>query len=196
VLKTLFGKPPSTARKNPADGLNHHDLNDTEKVLSSRLMRINHTGEVCAQGLYQGQALTAKLPNVKDSMEQAAKEENDHLIWCEDRIKELNGQTSYLNPFWFFGSYFMGAAAGLLGDKWSLGFVAETEKQVEKHLDSHLLKISENDLKSRAIIRQMREDEIKHAKNAIDGGGVALPIIIKKIMKSTAGIMTRTVYWV
>jgi len=193
-LRTLFGKPNITERANPADTVEEGELSEQEKELAGRLMRINHSGEVAAQGLYQGQALTAKLPEVKEKMERAAQEENDHLDWCEQRIKELGTHTSYLNPFWYAGSVAIGATAGLAGDKWSLGFVAETEHQVVRHLDRHLAQISELDNKSRAILEQMKEDEGHHATAAIDAGGAELPKPIKSFMSLTSKIMTKTTY--
>lgn len=193
-LRTLFGKPNITERANPGNTAEEGELSSQEKDLAGRLMRINHSGEVAAQGLYQGQALTAKLPEVKAKMERAAQEENDHLDWCEQRINELGAHTSYLNPFWYLGSVAIGATAGLAGDKWSLGFVAETEHQVVRHLSSHLTQISEQDHKSRAILTQMKEDEGQHATVAINAGGAALPSPVKKFMSLTSKIMTKTAY--
>lgn len=193
-LRTLFGKPNITERSNPENAVDEGELSSQEKELAGRLMRINHSGEVAAQGLYQGQALTAKLPEVKAKMERAAQEENDHLDWCEQRINELGTHTSYLNPFWYAGSVAIGAAAGLAGDKWSLGFVAETEHQVVRHLHEHLEQISENDHKSRAILEQMKEDEGHHATVAINAGGADLPSPVKKFMSLTSKIMTKTAY--
>lgn len=193
-LRTLFGKPAITERKNPEDAVDEVELTAQDKELAGRLMRINHSGEVAAQGLYQGQALTAKLPEVRAKMERAAQEENDHLDWCEQRINELGTHTSYLNPFWYFGSVAIGATAGFAGDKWSLGFVAETEHQVVRHLNQHLDQISENDHKSRAILEQMKEDEGHHATAALNAGGAALPTPVKKFMSLTSKIMTKTVY--
>lgn len=195
-VTTLFGNPLSTGRMDPAKDKADQQMKANEKDLSARLMRINHTGEVCAQALYQGQAMTAQLQNVKENMNQAAAEENDHLIWCKQRIKELNSHTSYLDPLWYAGSYAIGATAGKIGDKWSLGFVAETENQVVKHLEGHLNKISSKDEKSRAIIEQMKKDELKHASNAIKGGGMPLPKPVKKLMQMSAKVMTTTVFWV
>ncbi len=193
-LRTLFGKPSVTERPNPENTVAEGELSANEKELAGRLMRINHSGEVAAQGLYQGQALTAKLPDVREKMERAAEEENDHLDWCKQRINELDTHTSYLNPLWYFGSVAIGAAAGLAGDKWSLGFVAETEHQVVRHLTSHLNQISENDHKSRAILEQMKEDEGHHATAALDAGAAELPVPVKKFMALTSKIMTKTVY--
>jgi len=157
-------------------------------------MRVNHSGEVSAQGLYQGQALTAKLPDVRAKMEQAAIEENDHLVWCEQRLKDLDARKSLLNPIWYGGSFLIGATAGLLGDKWSLGFVAETEHQVVRHLDEHLESLSESDERSRAILDQMKIDEAKHATTALHHGGADLPTAVKKIMGLMSKVMTRTAY--
>ncbi len=193
-LRTLFGKPSITERPNPENAIEEGELSEGEKELAGRLMRINHSGEVAAQGLYQGQALTAKLPEVRDKMKRAAQEENDHLDWCEQRINELGTHTSYLNPLWYFGSVAIGATAGLIGDKWSLGFVAETEHQVVRHLDSHLNQISESDHKSRAILEQMKEDEGHHATVALNAGAAELPAPVKKFMSLTSKIMTETVY--
>lgn len=193
-LRTLFGKPNITERPNPENSVEEGELSSSEKEFAGRLMRINHSGEVAAQGLYQGQALTAKLPEVRKKMERAAAEENDHLDWCEQRIHELGTHTSYLNPLWYVGSVAIGATAGLAGDKWSLGFVAETEYQVVRHLTSHLEQISKNDHKSRAILEQMKEDEGHHATAALNAGGAVLPTPIKKFMSLTSKIMTKTVY--
>lgn len=195
VLRTLFGRPQVTERPDPADSVPEADMNEQERDLAARLMRINHTGEVCAQALYQGQALTAKLPEVRHSMERAAQEENDHLDWCESRLKALDNRKSLLNPLWYAGSFMIGAAAGLAGDKWSLGFVAETEHQVEAHLDDHLTRLPLQDLKSRAVVEQMKQDEIHHATVALEAGGAPLPAPIKLAMKLTSKLMTRSVYY-
>ncbi len=195
-LRTLFGKPKITERANPADAQAEAELSEAERELAGRLMRINHAGEVAAQGLYQGQALTAKLPRVREKMQRAAEEENDHLDWCEQRVKEMGSHVSYLNPLWYVGSVSIGALAGLAGDKWSLGFVAETEHQVVRHLDSHLKQITPDDQKTRAILEQMKTDEGRHATIALSAGGVPLPEPVKKFMGLTSKIMTRTAWWV
>ena len=195
ALRTLFGRPLVTERRDPAEGYPEAELSDHERDLTGRLMRINHTGEVCAQALYQGQALTAKLPEVRASMERAALEENDHLNWCETRLKALDNRKSLLNPFWYAGSFLIGAAAGLAGDKWSLGFVAETEHQVEDHLESHLQQLPSQDQKSRAVLEQMKEDEIHHATVALEAGGAKLPGPVKLAMKLTSKVMTKSVYY-
>lgn len=193
-LRTLFGRPAVTERANPAHNVEESELSDTEKDHIARLMRINHTGEVCAQALYQGQALTAKDPKVRISMERSAAEENDHLDWCEHRVKELGGRLSLLNPLWYTGSLTLGAIAGVAGDKWSLGFVAETEKQVEGHLDEHLAQVPHTDNKTRAILEQMKTDEIEHGQKAKAIGGADLPSPIKLAMKLTSKVMTKSVY--
>ena len=195
ALRTLFGRPLVTERVNPAEALDEVEMNEEERDLTARLMRINHTGEVCAQALYQGQALTAKLPQIRNTMERAAQEENDHLAWCENRLDELDNRKSLLNPFWYAGSFLIGAAAGLAGDKWSLGFVAETEHQVEAHLNEHINRIPVQDQKSLAILEQMKEDEIHHATVALEAGGADLPAPIKAAMKLTSKLMTKSVFY-
>jgi ubiquinone biosynthesis monooxygenase Coq7 len=194
AVQTVFGRPQVTERSNPASGLQETELTDAERDHTARLMRINHTGEVCAQALYQGQAVTAKDSSVRRSMERSAQEENDHLDWCERRIQELGGRTSLLNPLWYAGSFAIGAAAGIAGDKWSLGFVAETERQVEKHLEEHIAQVPPEDRKTRAILEQMKSDEIEHATKAVASGGVELPEPVKLAMALTSKIMTRSVY--
>jgi len=194
-VRTLFGAPEVTERKNPAQELAEGELSDADKELAGRLMRINHAGEVSAQGLYQGQALTAKLPEVRQQMERAAQEENDHLDWCENRCKELGTHVSYLSPFWYLGSLTIGAIAGKMGDKWSLGFVSETEHQVVRHLDSHLGQISADDHKSRAILEQMKEDELHHAVIAENAGGANLPEAVKIAMQISSKVMTNGAYY-
>ena len=193
-LRTVLGRPQTTERPNPAADIEEAELTEAEKDLAGRLMRINHAGEVAAQGLYEGQSLTARLPDVREKMERAAMEENDHLAWCESRINELGSHKSFLNPLWYGGSLAIGALAGLAGDKWSLGFVTETENQVVRHLDSHLAQLSEKDQKSRAILEQMKEDEGHHATTALHAGGAELPDSIKKLMTLTSKVMTKTAY--
>ena len=193
-LRTMFVTPESS-RPNPAADIEDTELTSSERNLAGRLMRINHAGEIAAQGLYQGQAMTAKLPQVRDKMEQAAVEENDHLNWCATRVNELGTHTSHLAPFWYLGSMTIGALAGFAGDKWSLGFVAETEKQVVKHLDSHLQQISATDQKTHAILEQMKVDEGKHATVALQAGGATLPFPIQLLMQLSSKVMTRTAYW-
>ena len=159
-------------------------------------MRVNHVGEVCAQALYEGQALTAKNNAVKLAMRNAAAEEQDHLLWCNSRLHDLDGRASLLNPLWYVGSFMMGAVAGLSGDRRNLGFVKETEEQVEAHLNSHLDLIPEADLKSRAVVEQMRKDERAHAETAADAGAEDLPHPIPWAMRVVAKVMTRTAHWI
>ena len=196
ALRTLFGRPHTTERPNPAESIMEADLSDEQRRHVARLMRINHTGEVCAQALYQGQALTARLPDTRKRMERSAKEENDHLAWCASRLDDLGDRKSLLNPLWYAGSFAMGAAAGLAGDKWSLGFVVETERQVEDHLDEHLEQIPIEDEKTRTILEQMKADEVHHAQIAHAAGGAELPAPIRLAMRLTSKVMTKTVYWV
>jgi len=196
ALRTLAGKPRVTERHNPADDADEAELDSTEKTESMRLMRVNHAGEVAAQALYQGQALTARLENVRERMERAAEEENDHLDWCGQRVSRLGGHVSYLNPLWYLGSFAIGATAGIAGDKWSLGFVAETERQVTEHLDGHLQRLSPEDHKSRAIVERMKVDEARHGEAARLAGGVDLPQPVKQCMKLVSRVMTGTAYWI
>ena len=195
AMRTLFGRPQATERSSPGRNEPEAKLTQQQRDLTARLMRINHTGEICAQALYQGQALTARLPQVRDSMARAAQEENDHLDWCESRLRELDNRKSLLNPLWYAGSFAIGAAAGLAGDKWSLGFVAETEHQVVEHLQEHLDRIPQEDTRSRAILEQMKEDELQHATQALEAGGATLPMPIRLAMKLSSKLMTRSVYW-
>lgn len=196
TLRTLAGKPLVTGRPDPASSFEESPLSKSEKTESARLMRVNHAGEIAAQALYQGQALTARREDVKARMEEASTEENDHLAWCAQRVSELGSHTSYLGPVWYLGSFSIGAAAGLLGDKWSLGFIAETEHQVVKHLDRHLQRLPQPDEKSRAILEQMKLDEARHGANARAAGGRALPEPVKRVMQLTSKVMTETAYWV
>jgi ubiquinone biosynthesis monooxygenase Coq7 len=195
ALHTVLGPAPEPSRPNPAAALMESELSVGERELAGRLMRVNHAGEISAQALYQGQALTARLPTVRDKMEQAAVEENDHLAWTEERIRELGTHTSVLAPFWYAGSFAIGALAGIAGDRWSLGFVVETEHQVIQHLDAHLARLPEQDAKSRAILVQMRTDEAKHATTALASGGATLPEPIRLLMALTSKTMTSTAVW-
>ena len=195
-LRTLWGQPLGTTRPDPAQSLEEIELTSPEQQLSARLMRVNHAGEVAAQALYQGQALTARRLDIRNKLQQSALEENDHLLWCQNRLRELNNHVSWLNPIWYPGSFMIGAVAGLAGDKWSLGFLAETERQVVKHLENHLERLPASDHKSRAILKQMQIDEAHHAVVAIKAGAVALPKPIRWLMKQSAKIMTTTAFWV
>jgi len=194
IIKNL-SVPPRAARAAPQVPL-PAPLDEAERQKSVRLMRVNHAGEVAAQALYQGQALTAGDPELKAAMHQAAAEEIDHLAWCEERLRELQGRTSLLNPVWYFGSLALGALAGTLGRGASLGFMAETEKQVEAHLRDHLGRLSAKDVRSRAILEQMTHDEVRHGAKAASLGGKALPIPITWAMRATSLLMTRGSYWV
>jgi ubiquinone biosynthesis monooxygenase Coq7 len=171
-------------------------LAPAERESSVRLMRVNHSGEVAAQALYQGQGLTARDEGVRAAMREAAAEEVDHLAWCEQRLRELQGRTSVLNPLWYLGSFALGALAGALGDRNSLGFIAETEKQVESHLRGHLQRLSPQDSRSRAILEQMTQDEMRHGAKAASLGGKALPFPVVMAMRATSRLMTRGSYWI
>jgi len=195
ALHTMLGPAPEPSRPSPSTAQPDAELSGSERELAGRLMRINHAGEISAQALYQGQALTARLPTVRDKMEQAATEENDHLAWTEERIRELGTHTTVLAPLWYAGSFAIGALAGIAGDKWSLGFVAETEHQVIRHLDAHLARLPEQDAKSRAVLEQMRTDEAQHATTAIAAGAAELPAPVKSLMALTSKVMTTTAYW-
>ncbi|HCU54719.1 MAG TPA: demethoxyubiquinone hydroxylase family protein [Gammaproteobacteria bacterium] len=196
ALRTTFGPAPDPSRPNPADALPEAELSASERELAGRLMRINHAGEISAQALYQGQALTARLPTVRVKMEQAAVEENDHLAWTEDRIRELGTHTTILAPLWYAGSFAIGALAGLAGDKWSLGFVVETERQVIRHLDSHLAQLPEQDARDRAILETMKADEAHHATTALGAGAAELPVPARQLMALTSKVMTTAAYWI
>ncbi len=196
ALRTVFGTPPSTGRANPAQQLDEPELDEKEKKHAAGLMRVNHCGEVCAQALYLGQALTARDKSVSDAMKQASDEENDHLLWCSGRLQELDSHTSYLNPVWYAGSFALGVAAGVIGDKWSLGFLAETERQVVKHLDGHLQQLPQNDSKSRSIVEQMKIDEAGHATKAVETGAAELPEAVKTMMSLSSKVMTKAAYWI
>ena len=169
-------------------------LDSAQREHAAGLMRVNHVGEVCAQALYQSQKLVARKPEISKMLDHSGQEEMDHLAWCETRLQELGSHTSYLNPLWYAGSFAIGLVAGLAGDRWSLGFVAETEKQVENHLENHLKKLPEEDYRSRAIVDQMRIDEIEHGQAAISAGGSPLPEPVKKIMQLMSKVMTSTAY--
>lgn len=194
AVKTLSPGSARAQRDNPASNTDDISLQGNDKKHVAGLMRINHTGEVCAQALYQGQALTAKLPEIKIAMEHAADEEVDHLAWCEDRLRELDSRTSILNPGFYALSFGIGAVAGIAGDKWSLGFVAATEEQVCEHLRSHLQQLPGSDQKSREILEQMLVDEQEHATKALDAGGVEFTGPVKKAMTLLSTVMTGSTY--
>jgi 3-demethoxyubiquinol 3-hydroxylase len=198
-IRTLTSNSIGTNRSiklDPEVEENLTPLSDTEKKHSAGLMRVNHAGEVSAQALYQGQALTARNLETKNIMQKSAIEENDHLIWCKNRLDELNSKKSILDPFWYIGSFIIGATAGLIGDKWSLGFLAQTENQVVQHLEHHLNILPKNDLKSRAILEQMKIDEAHHETTAMNYGAAELPFVVKKIMTGMSKVMTKTAYYV
>lgn len=194
ALRTLAGSAPQPQRVSPARKAPEGELSEQEKRHVAGLMRVNHSGEVCAQALYQGQALTAKLPEVGQQMAEAAAEEIDHLAWCEERIDELDGKPSLLNPLWYAASFGLGATAGLISDKLSLGFVAATEDQVCNHLQEHLDRLPANDSKSRAVVEQMLIDEKHHAETALDAGGYPFPGPVKKLMTVVSSAMTASSY--
>lgn len=194
-LRTVLAPAP-TVRPLPGKDLPQAELSEEEKRVAAGLMRVNHSGEVCAQALYQGQALTARNPAAKAALEQAAQEETEHLNWCETRLKELGSHKSYLNPVLYTGSLAIGMLAGALGDKWNLGFLAETERQVEAHLQGHLDRLPAQDGRSRAVVEQMKVDEAQHATTAIEHGGAELPLPVRLGMKLTSKLMTKTAYWV
>ncbi|MEO8164893.1 MAG: 2-polyprenyl-3-methyl-6-methoxy-1,4-benzoquinone monooxygenase [Betaproteobacteria bacterium] len=195
ALRTL-GARASSVRPVPGDGLEESSLNEHARRDAAALMRVNHAGEICAQALYHGQALTARSQEVRCALKHAAMQETEHLAWTQQRIDELGGRTSMLNPLLYAGSFAIGAASGLLGDKWNLGFLAETEKQVEGHLDGHLDRLPAEDLKSRAIVAQMKRDEAAHARTAVSHGAAELPQLARHAMRAASRFMTGATYWV
>jgi ubiquinone biosynthesis monooxygenase Coq7 len=194
-LRTLLA-PAHSARPHPDAQLAETPLEERERHLAAGLMRVNHTGEICAQALYQGQAATARDSEARAVLQKAAAEEADHLAWTAQRVAALGGRLSVLNPLWYAGSFALGAAAGLLGDKWNLGFLAETERQVEGHLAGHLDRLPAADRKSRAVVEQMKSDEARHARSAIVYGGADLPAPVKLAMKLGSRVMTGTSFWI
>ncbi|MGI9233268.1 MAG: 2-polyprenyl-3-methyl-6-methoxy-1,4-benzoquinone monooxygenase [Woeseiaceae bacterium] len=196
ALRTVAGPAGHPARDNPAGLISESHLTAREKSHAAGLMRVNHAGEIAAQALYRGHALVAADESIEQQMQEAAAEEFDHLAWCEQRISELGEEPSRLSPVWYAGAYAIGAASGILGDKWSLGFIAETERQVVEHLDDHLDGLPADDARSRAIVEQMRDEEALHGQNAVEAGAAELPAPIRKLMRLTAKLMTRTAYWV
>ena len=194
ALRSIVGGANAQRPTPGSDFANHSGLDAAERKHAAGLMRGNHVGEVCAQALYQSQKLVARNPEIRQMLDDSGQEEMDHLAWCETRLQELGSHTSYLNPIWYAGSFAIGLAAGLAGDKWSLGFVAETEKQVENHLERHLQKLPAEDERSRAIVDQMRIDEIEHGQAAIFAGGAVVPKSIQKLMQAMSKVMTSTAY--
>lgn len=195
AVRTLFA-PAIESRNLPGREEPEPDLTPGARLHAGALMRINHVGEVCAQALYQGQGVVCRDPEVRASLDKAADEEVEHLAWTSQRIKELGSRESYLNPFWYAGAFMIGVVAGKCGDAWSLGFLAETERQVGAHLDSHLRSLPESDRKSRAIVARMRDDEIAHAEMALALGARDLPLSVRYLMRAVAKVMTRTAYHV
>ena len=195
ALRTVLG-PSRSARAMPGDNQPEAELDVTERARAAALMRVNHVGEVCAQALYQGQALTARDSGAKQALTRAAEEEVEHLAWTEQRLAELGGRKSLLNPAWYAGSYVIGAVAGLAGDRWSLGFLAETEHQVVAHLNRHLKALPPRDARSRALVGAMKRDEARHATTALYMGGTALPFPVRTAMRLASRVMTTTAYWV
>ena len=195
-LRISSGVHTGVERSSPARNQPHAELNEAEQTESIRLMRVNHAGEVAAQALYLGQALGAREPALRKTLETAAKEEADHLSWCTERLHELGGQTSRLSAFWYLGSMALGVVAGRAGDRWSLGFVAETEHQVSAHLDQHLQRLPNADHRSRAVLEAMRIDEQQHAAHAETLGAAPLPPPIKALMRATSKIVTQMARWV
>lgn len=188
-LRTLAGAH-AAARPFPGEGRPDAGLSDAEREESAALMRVNHVGEVCAQALYAGQSLTARDPANRDALDAAAREEADHLVWSEQRIRELEGRTSLLNPLWYAGAFALGTVAGALGDRWNLAFLAETERQVEEHLDGHLERMPSVDERTRAVVKAMRDDEIRHRDAAMSLGAADLPAPVRLAMRAMAKIMT------
>jgi 3-demethoxyubiquinol 3-hydroxylase len=196
ALSAVAAPAAAPDRANPAAGVDEAELSAAERRHAAGLMRVNHAGEVAAQALYQGHALVARTPGVREHMLAAAAEERAHLAWCEERLRELGEGPSRLDPLWYAGSFAIGALAGLAGDRWSLGFVEETEKQVSDHLSGHLEKLPEHDAKSRAIVEEMRRDEERHGREAVEAGVAPLPRPVQSLMRGVARIMTRSAYWV
>ena len=184
------------ARPSPATSVEQQQLSESDRKISARLMRVNHCGEICAQALYVGQGLTSEDPQIQETMQQAAKEETDHLLWCEARLEELNSHKSYLNPLFYSMSFVSGAVSGLLGNRFNLGFVAATEEQVVKHLEEHLQGLPSEDKRSQAILEQMKLDEDQHRTDALNRGGMDFPKPFKSIMTAISKLMTRTTYWI
>ena len=194
ALRTLHPGGIAAPRQSPAENLADTELSDAERRHAAGLMRVNHAGEVCAQALYQGQAATAKLANVRKKMEKAADEEIDHLAWCDERLRQLQSRPSLFNPLWYGLSFGLGATAGLVSDKASLGFVAATEEQVGDHMRDHLKHLPQEDHKSRAIVKTMLREEELHGQNALRAGGYRFPKPVKKLMRLTSKLMTATSY--
>ncbi|MEM6511778.1 MAG: 2-polyprenyl-3-methyl-6-methoxy-1,4-benzoquinone monooxygenase [Pseudomonadota bacterium] len=194
LLRTVAAPAGEPARPYPAAAVDDTSMSDADRRHAAGLMRVNHAGEIAAQGLYQGHALAARESRIEKQVQAAAQEEFDHLAWCEQRLNELGSSRSVLTPFWYLGAFAMGAASGALGDKWSLGFIAETEKQVVDHLEDHFERLPADDARSRAVVTQMRDEEQEHGQHAIEAGAAELPGALKRLMKATSKVMTETAY--
>jgi len=194
-LRTVFA-PAAGRREMPGKLITSEPMDPSDKAESGRMMRVNHTGEICAQALYQGQALVARSAEIRKVLQAAADEEQDHLAWCERRLDDLGASTSILNPIWYAGSFGLGVVSGTLGDRWSMAFLVETERQVERHLDSHLERLPLADTRSRQVLEAMREDEIRHGDSGEAQGAAPMPAAVKSAMGLVSKIMTRTAYWV
>jgi 3-demethoxyubiquinol 3-hydroxylase len=195
AINTLYANPPAARALPGTRGDAGSALPEPARTEAGRLMRVNHAGEIAAQALYRGQAITASNPALRTLLQQAAREESDHLAWCDSRLQELSAGKSRLNPLWYAGSFVIGALAGLAEDRWSLGFIVETENQVERHLGEHMARMPAEDTRSRDILSRMQHDEIRHGSTAKDAGAHELPPFIKWLMRGTAKLMTRTAYW-
>lgn len=196
AVRALADNAKTTGHPYPADHIEEHHLTHEQRKHAAALMRINHTGEICAQALYHGQGVVSRSRHIQEKMQQAAIEEGDHLAWCKQRLDELGSHTSYLNPLWYTGSFCIGMVAGMVGDQWSLGFVVETERQVIKHLKGHLHLLPAADARSYKILEKMEQDEAKHRDEAITSGAKELPHIVKACMALMSKVMVKTVYWV
>ncbi len=194
ALRSLTGAA-TAARPSPA-GVDTGPAQKSDRETSARLMRVNHSGEICAQALYSGQALVARSPAIRAALQRAASEERDHLAWCRDRLGELQSRASVLDPLWYAGSFALGLASGLAGDRWSMGFLAETEDQVERHLEGHLERLPQDDASSRAVLLQMRDDENRHGAMGRELEARELPLPVKAAMRAASRVMTRAAYWV
>lgn len=194
AVATACGRSVAATRPYPAENLETGTLNAVEARHAAGLMRVNHAGEVAAQALYQAQGLVAGTPGIRDAMRKAAAEETDHLAWCEQRLDELGDRASLLDPFWYAGSFVIGAIAGLFGDRWNLGFVAETERQVVRHLESHLHQLPATDSRSRAVVENMKQDELRHSTVALEAGGCELPEPVRRLMWACSRVMTTITY--
>ena len=195
ALRTVFGNPAGD-RPSPGLAVTDIEMSSDEKSGVAALMRVNHCGEICAQALYQGQALVARTQSTRKLLLQAAQEERDHLAWCEQRLDDLGGSRSVLNPLWYAGSFGLGVASGMLGDRWSMAFLVETERQVERHLENHLTRLPESDVKTRKVLEAMRDDEIRHGESGEQHGAAPMPQAMKLAMRFMSRLMTRTAYFV